>query len=154
MNGHNILFIVNDSSVLGIFSLIPKQVKIIRFFCDLWEAELSHFHDWMTGRYPCSCKLSRRSSLDHVDCVGYLGKHFTSYMVECPYIYIQVWGFYLQSGGTWGMSFLKSCGSEWIFCLTSQLTIFQSYMWRHIDVQAEWRRSWTYGRASNAIDIS
>ena len=24
-------------------------------------------------------------------------------------------------------------------CLTSQLTIFQSYMWRHIDVQADWR---------------
>ena len=36
---------------------------------------------------------------------------------------------------------------SWIGCLTSQLTIFQSYMWRHIDVQADWRRSWTYGRA-------
>ena len=44
--------------------------------------------------------------------------------------------------------------SEWIGCLTSQLTIFQSYMWRHIDVQADWRRSLTYGRAPNAIDIS
>ena len=44
--------------------------------------------------------------------------------------------------------------SEWIGCLTSQLMIFQSYMWRHIDVQADWRRSWTYGRAPNAIDIS
>ena len=46
-----------------------------------------------------------------------------------------------------------SCRSEvrWIGCLTSQLTIFQSYMWRHIDVQADWRRSWTYGRAPNAI---
>ena len=43
---------------------------------------------------------------------------------------------------------------SWICCLTSQLTIFQSYMWRHIDVQADWRRSWTYGRAPNAIDIS
>ena len=30
---------------------------------------------------------------------------------------------------------------SWIGCLTSQLTIFQSYMWRHIDVQADWRRS-------------
>ena len=28
-------------------------------------------------------------------------------------------------------------------------------MWRHIDVQADWRRrSWTYARAPNAIDIS
>ena len=26
---------------------------------------------------------------------------------------------------------------SWIGCLTSQLTIFQSYMWRHIDVQAD-----------------
>ena len=43
---------------------------------------------------------------------------------------------------------------RWIGCLTSQLTIFQSYIWRHIDVQADWRRSWTYGRAPNAIDIS
>ena len=42
----------------------------------------------------------------------------------------------------------------WIGCFTSQLMIFQSYMWRHIDVQADWRRSWTYGRAPNAIDIS
>ena len=38
--------------------------------------------------------------------------------------------------------------SEWVNgCLTSQLTIFQSYMWWHIDVQADWRRNWTYGRA-------
>ena len=43
---------------------------------------------------------------------------------------------------------------SWICCLTSQLTIFQSHMWWHIDVQADWRRSWTYGRAPNAIDIS
>ena len=43
---------------------------------------------------------------------------------------------------------------SWIGFLTSQLTIFQSYMGRHIDVQADWRRSWTYGRAPNAIDIS
>ena len=42
----------------------------------------------------------------------------------------------------------------WIGCLTSQLTIFQSYMRRHIDVQADRRSSWTYGRAPNAIDIS
>ena len=49
---------------------------------------------------------------------------------------------------------VKGWVSEWICCLTSQLTIFQSYMWRHIDVQADWRRSWTYGRAPNAIDIS
>ena len=40
-----------------------------------------------------------------------------------------------------------------IGCLTSHWTIFQLYMRRHIDVQADWRRSWTYGRA-NAIDIS
>ena len=49
---------------------------------------------------------------------------------------------------------LKLIELSWIGCLTSQLTIFQSYMWRHIDVQADWRRSWTYGRAPNAIDIS
>ena len=29
---------------------------------------------------------------------------------------------------------------KWIGCLTSQSTIFQSYIWRHIDVQADWRR--------------
>ena len=45
------------------------------------------------------------------------------------------------------------CVVRWIGCLSSQLTIFQSYMWRNIDVQADWR-SWTYGRAPNAIDIS
>ena len=27
-------------------------------------------------------------------------------------------------------------------------------MWQHIDVQADWRKSWTYGWAPNAIDIS
>ena len=41
-----------------------------------------------------------------------------------------------------------------IGCLTSHATIFQLYMWRYIDVQAGWRRSRTYGRAPNAIDIS
>ena len=27
-------------------------------------------------------------------------------------------------------------------------------MWRHLDVQADWRSCWTYGRVPNAIDIS
>ena len=44
--------------------------------------------------------------------------------------------------------------SEWDWFLTSRATIFQLYMWRHIDVQVGWRRSLTYGRAPNAIDIS
>ena len=43
---------------------------------------------------------------------------------------------------------------SWIGFLTSQLMILQSHMWRHIDVQADWRRSLTYGRAPNTIDIS
>ena len=43
---------------------------------------------------------------------------------------------------------------EKIGCWTSHATIFQLYMWRHIDVQADWRRSWTYSRTPNAIDIS
>ena len=28
------------------------------------------------------------------------------------------------------------------------------YMWRHIDVLADWRISWAYGRTPNVIDIS
>ena len=34
-------------------------------------------------------------------------------------------------------------------CFTSHSTIFQPYMWRqiHVDVQVDWRRSWTYRRA-------
>ena len=31
--------------------------------------------------------------------------------------------------------------------------MFQSYMWRHIDVRADWRRSWTYGRAPDYEDV-
>ena len=46
----------------------------------------------------------------------------------------------------------NNCGFG-IGCLTSDSTIFQWYIWRHIDVQADWIRSWTYGRAPNAIDI-
>ena len=38
-----------------------------------------------------------------------------------------------------------------VFYVTS--TILQLYMWRH-SRQADWRRSYTYGRAPNAIDIS
>ena len=44
---------------------------------------------------------------------------------------------------------LKPCISNnsyldvmWMCCLTSQSMIFQSYMWRHIDVQADWRKIW------------
>ena len=36
--------------------------------------------------------------------------------------------------------------SEWDWLLTSHATIFQLYMWRYIDVQADWRRSLTFGR--------
>ena len=43
---------------------------------------------------------------------------------------------------------------RWNGCSTSESTIFQSYVWRHIDVQTDWRRSWTYGRPRNAIGIS
>ena len=42
---------------------------------------------------------------------------------------------------------------EWVSIFTLQSTIFQLYMWRHLDVQADWRRSWTYGRTPNAVDI-
>ena len=41
-----------------------------------------------------------------------------------------------------------------IGCLTSQATIFQLYMRRYIYVLADWRRSWTYCRVPNGIDIS
>ena len=57
-----------------------------------------------------------------------------------------------ELNGTFTIAYFASV--TWIGCLTSQSTIFQSYMWRHIDVQADWRRSWTYGRAPNAVDIS
>ena len=55
----------------------------------------------------------------------------------------------------WTLQWVRLANSSvrWIGCLTSQLTICQSNMWLHIDVQAGWR-SWTYGRAPNAIDIS
>ena len=57
-----------------------------------------------------------------------------------------------------GLGFLKFSLNRFaslilIVCLTSHATLFQLYMWQHIDVQAEWR-SLTYGRAPNAIDIS
>ena len=49
----------------------------------------------------------------------------------------------------------EGCEVKWCAgCLTSQSTIFKSYMWRYIDVQADLRRSLTYGRSPNAIDIS
>ena len=38
---------------------------------------------------------------------------------------------------------------EWVSeigCLMLHATIFQSYMWRHIDVQADWGKCLTYGR--------
>ena len=41
------------------------------------------------------------------------------------------------------------------WCFTSHATIFQSYsVCDGTDVQADWKRSCTYGRAPNAIDIS
>ena len=46
---------------------------------------------------------------------------------------------FIVAGGIW-VSQVK-----WIGCLTSQSTIFQSYMWWHIDVQADRRRSLTHG---------
>ena len=52
------------------------------------------------------------------------------------------------------MSWLKGGWVSETGCFTSHATIFQLYMWRHIFVQADWRRRWTYGRAPNAIDIS
>ena len=42
--------------------------------------------------------------------------------------------------------------SEWDWLLHVTWPKFQLHMWRHIDVQADWR-SWTFGRALNAIDI-
>ena len=40
-----------------------------------------------------------------------------------------------------------------IGCFTSHATIFQFYMWRQIDGQAEWRRSWTCGRAPFNVPV-
>ena len=56
------------------------------------------------------------------------------------------------------MSYLHSSlwGSGWSvnFCFTSHSTTFQLYMWRHIDVQADWiSRSWTYGRTPLGVNM-
>ena len=37
--------------------------------------------------------------------------------------------------------------SEWDWSLNMACNHLSLYMWWHIDVQADWRRSWTYGRA-------
>ena len=42
---------------------------------------------------------------------------------------------------------------NWLFNVTIN-DISVTYMWRHIDVQADWRKRWIYGRTPNAIDIS
>ena len=44
------------------------------------------------------------------------------------------------------------CTMRWgeFGCLTSHQKIFQSYMWRHINVQADWR-SWTHGHLCTVI---
>ena len=42
---------------------------------------------------------------------------------------------------------------NWFFNVTIN-DISVIYVTAHRDVQADWRRSWTYGRAPNAIDIS
>ena len=42
---------------------------------------------------------------------------------------------------------------DWLINVTFH-DISVIYMWRQIDVQADWRRSNTYGRAPNAMDIS
>ena len=50
---------------------------------------------------------------------------------------------------------LTDC-EEWIDsigCLISHSKIFQLYMWRHIDVQADWRRRCTCIMAPNVIDF-
>ena len=52
--------------------------------------------------------------------------------IICSYIINKIWA-----------------GMSEIGCLTSHPTILQLYMWRHIDVQADWRRNWTYDRALN-----
>ena len=75
----------------------------------------------------------RGDSFGHKLCSTYSG-----------FIYILLWeGFFVKPSEIKRFEFV----CVFIGCLTSQLTIFQSYMWRHIDVQADWRRSWTYGRA-------
>ena len=53
-----------------------------------------------------------------------------------------------------GELFLRWNHFRWLWMLFNvTINDIQSYMWRHIDVPAD-RKSWTYGRAPNAIDIS
>ena len=42
----------------------------------------------------------------------------------------------------------------WLFVVIrhNQRYFSNMYTWRHIDVQADWRRNWTYGQAPNAIE--
>ena len=74
-----------------------------------------------------------------------------SYYLQKPQMFLNLWNWKKNQEH---MAFLSLF--RWVEvngCLTSHATIFQWYMWRHIDVQADWR-SWTYGGASNAIHIS
>ena len=44
----------------------------------------------------------------------------------------------------------------WLLNVMVQSTLFQLYMWRHVDVQADWRISLTYGKIkwSSPYDVS
>ena len=70
---------------------------------------------------------------------------------------------FCRGGRTWlsmfCITFCRLLAREWVSdygYLTSHLTIFQSYMWRHIYVQADWRRKKELNlrSGSQAIDIS
>ena len=56
-----------------------------------------------------------------------------------PHICIDFWA-KSAKGRIQGRAIIRQWGavsSSELDCLTSQLTIFQSYMWRHLDVQAD-----------------
>ena len=57
-----------------------------------------------------------------------------------PYFYAHQIAYTLPIFAITSMLSIYHFGVRWIGCLTSQSTIFESYMWRHTDVQADWRR--------------
>ena len=133
VSGQTVYYVAKSSSS------IPKVAVHMR---DLGRHECYHECSISTHQYP---PQSARITLESWPLVQFLTRQCQSFHL----IWCCTWR---TQGQSW---VLHTLGLSWIGCLTSQLTIFQSYMWRHIDVQADWRRSsWTYGRAPNAIAIS
>ena len=124
-----------------------ERALLVKCACQIWIIYLLWFKRYVYGQSLCVA-FTQGKKIDAPPPIRNIQTNIDQRLcviADCFWLSRRHHNMWAQSLPT------SSSRVDWLlnvsFSLTSHSTIFQLYMRRHVDMQADWRKSWTYDRA-------